>query len=55
MHSGERHSQLLPFFSTFAPSKVHLKILDTLLVRKFYFVYVDWRVGFSSYVKCYMD
>jgi hypothetical protein len=60
MHFGERHSQLLPFCEyVFAPGKslveMQPEILDILLLRKVYVLYVDWRAGFSSCGECNRD
>jgi hypothetical protein len=60
MHFGERHSQLPPFYEyVFAPGKspveVQPKILDILLLRKVYIVYMDWRPGLSSCGECDVD
>jgi hypothetical protein len=59
MNCGERHCQLLPFCEyVFAPGKspveMQLEILDILLLRKVYAVYVDWRAGFCSCGECDM-
>jgi hypothetical protein len=53
MHSGQRHSKLLPFCEyVFAPGKspveVQPEILDVFLLRKVHIVYMDWWAGFSS-------
>jgi hypothetical protein len=59
MHFGERHSELLPFCEyVFAPGKspveVQPEILDVILLRKVYIVYVVWQAGFSLCGECDM-
>jgi hypothetical protein len=43
------------FASGKSPVEVQPEILDILLLRKVYAVYVDWRAGFSSCGECDMD
>jgi hypothetical protein len=56
MHFGERYSQLLPFSEyVFAlgksPVEVQPEILDIILLRKVYVVYMDWQADLLYAVK----
>jgi hypothetical protein len=38
-----------------SPVEVQIKILDIILLRKLYAVYLDWGAGSSSYGECDVD
>jgi hypothetical protein len=60
MHFEEHHSQLLPFCEyVFLPGKssveVQPEILDIILLRKVYVLYMGWWAGFFLCGECDMD